>query len=154
MKVCFRRGGECTEPSMGDSDQVPALEQVHPGRIYGPRWPASHISWTSTSKEPQPGGCGVNTSGCRPCEHGGVLDSTPSWDSAHGIRTGPDVRTDTDVAAATSDAARVSGGALHVQFAHDSSNITQSSPSVAAATLGTDVRSLAPAGIESRLNTG
>ena len=38
----------------------------------------------------------------------GVLDSTPARGPAHGIRTSPDVRTDTDVAAATLDAARVS----------------------------------------------
>ena len=45
--------------------------------------------------------------------------------------------------AAASDA-RVHGGALHVVHVQDPSSVTPSSPSVAAATLGTDVRSLAP----------
>ena len=54
---------------------------------------------------------------------------------------GPDVRTVPDVAIAASDAAHAHGGALHVAHVQDPSSMTQSSPSVAAATLGTDVRS-------------
>ena len=76
-----------------------------------------------------------------------LLDYTPARDPASGMRTGPDVRADPDVravpdvAVAASDAAHVHGGALHVAHMQDPSSMTQSSPSVAAATLGTDVRS-------------
>ena len=53
----------------------------------------------------------------------------------------PDVRTVPDVAIAASDTAHEHGGALHVAHVQDPSSMPQSSPSVAAATLGTDVRS-------------
>ena len=29
----YGRGRKCTEPTMGDSNEDPALEHVHPGRI-------------------------------------------------------------------------------------------------------------------------
>ena len=75
-----------------------------------------------------------------------MLDSTPARDPASGIRTGPDVRTDPDVRtvpdmAIAADTAHEHGGALHVAYVQDPSSMPQSSPSVAAATLGTDVRS-------------
>ena len=99
----------------------------------------------SDSLDPSPGGCsdGIDTA----CEHGGVLDYTPARDPASGIRTGPDVRTDPDVRTvpdvtiAASDTAHEHGGALHVAHVQDPSSMPQSSPSVAAATLGTDIRS-------------
>ena len=104
----------------------------------------------SDSLDPSPGGCsdGIDTA----CEHGGVLDSTPARDpvsgirtgpdvrSGHGVRTAPDVRTVPDVAIAASDAAHAHGGALHEVHVQDPSSMPPSSPSVAAATLGTDVR--------------
>ena len=50
-------------------------------------------------------------------------------------RTGPDVWVDLDVAAAASDAARVSGGALHATHVPDSSSMSRYSPSVATTAL-------------------
>ena len=64
---------------------------------------------------------------------GDILDPT--------VRSGPDVRADTDVVAAASEAACVSGGASHATLMSDSSSVPRDSPRVAAAVLRTDVRS-------------
>ena len=60
--------------------------------------------------------------------------------SGPAVRFGPDVRVDLDVAAAASDAARVSGGELHAAHVPNSSSMSLV-PDVAAVTLRTNIRS-------------
>ena len=75
--------------------------------------------------------------GCRDAELAARLEDLPDPME----RAGTDVRVDLDVAAAASDAVRVSGGASHPTLVTSSSNMSHHSPSVATAALRTDARS-------------
>jgi hypothetical protein len=75
----------------------------------------------------------------RTCRDAGL---TARLEDLHGptVRSDPDVRLGLDVAAATSDAARVSGGELHATHVPNSSSVSLV-PDVAAVTLRANIRS-------------